>query len=99
MRGKRSNMVIRRVTGSKTVDVYKFEKGKVEKLDTITIDSSKVNEKELANKYNVTKVMTDVVKTETKYYGVPIEKFMELAIEIKKEVGENAEDSAPKVTK
>ena len=75
---KRTDYVTRRVMSTKTVVVYKLAGTNLEKLDTIEVDG-KINEGELAKKYNVKKVVTVVTEQKQKIYGVPIEKFMEIA--------------------
>lgn len=94
-RGKRTNMVIRRVAGTKTVDVYSMENAKLKKLDTIEVSSGKINETELAKRYGVTRVVTDVKESKTRFFGVPIDKFMEIAVELESE-NENTENTENK---
>lgn len=74
----RTDYVTRRVMSTKRVDVYKLAGTNLEKLDTIEVDG-KINEGELAKKYNVKKVVTVVKEQKQKIYGVPIEKYMEIA--------------------
>lgn len=75
---KRTDYVTRRVMSTKTVNVYKLAGTNLEKLDTIEVDG-KINEGELAKKYNVKKVVTVVTEQKQKIYGVPVEKFMEIS--------------------
>lgn len=88
---KRSNMVTRRVVESRTIDVYKFENGQVEKIDTIEV-SGKVSEIELAKKYNVNKVMIDVVKENKVTYGLDIDTFMAQAVRIESDEENETEE-------
>lgn len=91
---KRTDYVTRRVMSTKTVDVYKLAGSNLEKLDTIEVDG-KINEGELAKKYNVKKVVTVVKEQKQKIYGIPVEKYMEIAelLEEKSLVEENESES------
>lgn len=90
----KSNLVTRRVIEGKRVEVYKFENGTIELLDTIVV--KRVNEKELAEQYNVGKVMVNILEDVKAVYGLEIEKFMELAHKVDYDmdfdVNENTED-------
>lgn len=90
----RTDYVTRRVKSTKTVDVYKLAGTNLEKLDTIEVDG-KINEGELAKKYNVKKVVTVVKEQKQKIYGVPIEKYMEIAelLEEKSLVGKDESEN------
>ena len=81
---KRTNMVTRRVVEGRVVDVYKFENGQVEKIDTIEV-SGKVSENALAKKYGVNKVMVDVVEEKKVVYGLDIDTFMSMAVKLEDE--------------
>lgn len=78
---EKTNMVTRRVVESRTYDIYEVNGDKFTKLDTIAI-SGRVKEKELAEKYGVEKVTAIEIAVNKKVYGVPIDKFMELAVEV-----------------
>ena len=78
---KRTNMVTRRVVEGRVIDVYKFENGQVEKIDTIEV-SGKVSENALAKKYGVNKVMIDVVEEKKVVYGLDIDTFMSMAVKL-----------------
>lgn len=77
---KRSNMITRRIITGKVVDVYKFENGTITLIERTTV--SKVNEKELAKKYEVNKVMVDVIEEVKEVYGVPVDEFMKMAVKV-----------------
>ena len=81
---KRTNMVTRRVVEGRVIDVYKFENGQVEKIDTIEV-SGKVSEIALAKKYGVNKVMIDVVEEKKVVYGLDIDTFMSMAVKLEDE--------------
>lgn len=87
----KSNLVTRRVIEGKKVEVYKFENGGIELLDTIVV--KRVNEKELAEQYNVEKVMVNILEDVKAVYGLEIETFMELAHKVEYDDSENTEDS------
>ena len=94
---KRTNMVTRRVVEGRVIDVYEFKDGQITKLDTIEV-AGKVNEKELAEKYNVGKVMVDTVREIKSVYGVDIDTFMSLAVKLEDSVEETEDDSAEETT-
>ena len=73
--------ITRRVIENKEYNVYKVEGTSLELLGTEII-KGKVSEKEIAEKYGVPKVFIDCVKENKVIYGVPVEKFMELAVVI-----------------
>ena len=79
---ERSNFVVRRVQEARIVDVYEFNSDKLTKLDRIEV-SGAINEKSLAEKYGVKKVITIVVGKKVAQYGVPIDEFMENAVLLK----------------
>lgn len=79
---ERSNFVVRRVQEARIVDVYEFNSDKLTKLDRIEV-SGAINEKTLAEKYGVKKVITVVVGKKVAQYGVPIDEFMEHAVLLK----------------
>ena len=84
---KRTNMVTRRVVEGRVIDVYEFKNGQITKLDTIEV-TGKINEKALAEKYGVEKVMVDTVKEIKGVYGVDIDTFMSLAVKLEDDVEE-----------
>ena len=88
---KRTNMVTRRVVEGRVIDVYEFKNGQITKLDTIEV-VGKVNEKALAEKYKVEKVMLDTVKEIKGVYGVDIDTFMSLAVKLEDEAEVSTED-------
>lgn len=81
--GKRTNFVTRRVIEKRTVKVYSLENGTLTELDTLDI-KGKISEKELAEKYKVKNVVTEVIEEEKAVYGVPVDKFMEIAVRVDK---------------
>lgn len=94
----RRNMVTRRVTVGRIIDVYKFGNGKIELLERIQV-TGRPNEKELAKKYGVEKVMVDEVDTVKATYGLDIDTFMSQAVLLEdEEVAEDSEDSDNEVS-
>ena len=77
----KTNMVTRRVIESRTYNIFSLDNETMTKLDTIDI-KGRVNEKELAKKYNVDKVAVIEIAVTKKVYGVPIDEYMKLAKEI-----------------
>lgn len=71
--------VTRRVIDSKTYDIYKMEGTNLIKLDTIEA-KGKLSETELAKQYGVDKIVIDLVAEKKSVYGVPVSKFMEIAV-------------------
>lgn len=74
-------MVTRKVISNKVVNVYELTDGTTKFLGTENL-RGKIAEKELAKKYGVDKVVTEVIKTDFITYGLPVSKFMELATPI-----------------
>lgn len=71
--------ITRRVIENKEYKVFKVEGTTLELLGTEVI-KGKVSEKEIAEKYGVSKVFIDCVKENKVIYGVPVDKFMEMAV-------------------
>lgn len=78
---EKSNMVTRRVIESRTYEVYEVKDGKFNLLGTETI-SGRVNENKLAEQYKVDKVVTVEIAVNKKIYGVPVDEFMKIAVEV-----------------
>lgn len=76
-------MVTRRVTISTVYEIYSNEKGTLTKLDTITV-KGKPNQKELCEKYGVKDVVCVKIEENKKVYGVPVEEFMKIAVEVER---------------
>lgn len=74
-------MVTRKVIEHKVLNVYELKDGSIKFLGEETVQG-KVSEKELAKKYNVDKVVTDVKEEHTAVYGVPVSQFMEIAVKL-----------------
>ena len=91
MAKQKSNMVTRRVVESRTYDIYSNVDGQLTKIDTRTI-SGRVNTSELAEEYKVDKVVTVEVSVNKKVYGVPIDEFMKIAVEVEQEQEEPKEE-------
>lgn len=71
--------VTRRVIDSKTYDIYEMKDTNLIKLDTIEA-KGKLSETELAKQYGVDKIVIDLVAEKKSVYGVPVSKFMEIAV-------------------
>ena len=84
MAKQKSNMVTRRVVESRTYDIYSNVDGQLTKIGTKTI-SGRVNTSELAEEYKVDKVVLAEVSVNKKVYGVPIDEFMKIAVEVLQE--------------
>lgn len=80
----KTSYVTRRVIENKEYKVYKVEGTQLELLDTIEI-KGKVSERELAEKFGVSKVFVDCVKENKSIYGVPVDEFMKIAVKLEKE--------------
>lgn len=75
----RGDYITRRVTESRDVDIYEVtDTSQLKLLGTITT-SGKTNNKELATKYGVNKVLTQTKQTNTVTYGVLVDDFMKIA--------------------
>lgn len=79
-RNAKTDQVVRRVVLGREYQVYSmnFKEGKMDLLETVTADK-RPSETELAEKHNVDKVVIVPTKVKTGYYGVAIDKFMEIA--------------------
>lgn len=89
----RERQVTRTVIESKKYNVYKMEGLKLVLLDTID-EKGKISEKELAKKYEVEKVILDLVEEKKVTYGMTVTEFMKYAVIIE----EKAEAEAEKET-
>lgn len=76
--------ITRRVVKSTLYNIYKVDGTKLILIDQKEF-SGRISEKELAKEYNVDKVVTTVEKVNKAVYGVPVDQFMKIAQEIKKE--------------
>jgi len=85
----KERQVTRTVIESKKYNVYKMEGLQLVLLDTIE-EKGKISEKELAKKYEVDKVILDLVEEKKVTYGMTVTEFMKYAtvIEEEKEVSE-----------
>jgi hypothetical protein len=95
MKKQKTDQVIRRVVLGREYKIYSMEVKNgvpnVSELETITSDK-RPNEKEMCEKHKVDKVIIVAEKVITGYYGVSIEKFMELATLIEKKEKALTED-------
>lgn len=73
-----TKFVTRRVIESTDYQVYKKDGLQLVPLDIIN-EKGKVSEKELATKYGIDKVFIEKIKENKAIYGVPVDKFMEIA--------------------
>lgn len=100
-RNAKSDQVIRRVVLGREYQVYSmtFKNGQpsMDLVETITADK-RPNETELAEKHKADKVVILPTKIITGYYGVPIEKFMELATLVEKKEKLLSEDEKQEET-
>ena len=83
--------VTRRVIDSKTYDIYEMKGTNLIKLDTIEA-KGKLSETELAKQYGVDKIVIDLVSEKKSVYGVPVSKFMEIAV-LMNEKGDDTADT------
>lgn len=78
---EKTNMITRRVIESRTYEVYEVVNGEFKLLGTETL-SGRVNDAKLAEQYSVEKVVTVEIAVNKKVYGVPVEDFMAIAVDI-----------------
>ena len=94
-RNQKTDQVVRRVVLGREYKIFSmtFKGGQptMNELETITSDK-RPNESELAEKHKVDKVIILPTKIITGYYGVPIDKFMELATLVEKKEKALSED-------
>lgn len=76
--------VTRRVIEGTTYDIKQVDGDKLIQLDT-RVFKGKPKEKELAKEFNVEKVICIPQKVHKVVYGVPVDKFMEIAIKVKEQ--------------
>lgn len=86
----KERFVTRRVIDSKTYDIYEMKGTNLIKLDTIEA-KGKLSETELAKQYGVDKVVIDLVSEKKSVYGVPVPKFMEIAVLMNEKGDDTAE--------
>ena len=82
--------VTRTVIESKKYNVYKMEGLTLVLLDTIE-EKGKISEKDLAKKFNVEKVILDLVEEKKVTYGMTVTEFMAHAVIIEDEKTAEAE--------
>ena len=94
-RNQKTDQVVRRVVLGREYKIFSmtFKGGQptMNELETITSDK-RPNESELVEKHKVDKVIILPTKIITGYYGVPIDKFMELATLVEKKEKALSED-------
>jgi hypothetical protein len=101
--GKKTEQVIRRVVIGKTYNVFSFATKNgipdMKLLEVLKTDSEnpKPTDAELCTKHKVDKVMLMTQSTTTGYYGVPVDKFMEIAtlVETKTKDENEVEETVP----
>lgn len=100
-RNAKSDQVIRRVVLGREYEIYSMSfKGTqptINLLETVTLDK-RPTESEMVKKHKVEKVMIVAKKVITGYYGVPIDKFMELATLVEKKEKALSEDEKEEET-
>jgi hypothetical protein len=100
-RNAKSDQVIRRVVLGREYQVYSmtFKSGQpsMDLVETITSDK-RPSETELAEKHKADKVVILPTKIITGYYGVPIDKFMEIATLVEKKEKILSEDEKQEET-
>lgn len=97
----KSDQVVRRVVLGREYNIFSlsFKSGvpAMELLETVTLDK-RPNESEMAEKHKVDKVVIIATKIITGYYGVSIEKFMELAELVEKKEKSLSDDEQAEET-
>ena len=78
----RRNTVKHTVVVSRTYTVYSFDKGITTYLDTIKTDGTRPTEKQLCEKYEVSKPILEVKEVVKKTYELDLNTCMELATEV-----------------
>ena len=78
----KTNTVKHTVVVSRTYTVYSFDKGITTYLDTIKTDGKRTREKELCEKYEVSKPILELKEVVKKTYELDLSTFMELATEV-----------------
>ena len=82
MAKKKTNTVKHTVVVSRTYTVYSFDKGITTYLDTIETDGKRPTEKQLCEKYEVSRPILEVKEVVKKTYELDLNTFMELATEV-----------------
>lgn len=80
----KTNMVTRRVVESRNYNVFKVEGETLTKVGETTI-KGRPKEEEIAKEFKVDKVVLVETSVNKKVYGVPVEEFMKIAVEVTKE--------------
>ena len=78
----KTNTVKHTVVVSRTYTVYSFDKGITTYLDTIKTDGKRPKEKELRERYEVSKPILELKEVVKKTYELDLTTFMELATEV-----------------
>lgn len=88
-----TQLVTRKVVTARKYDIYKIQKGKMELLERGTYEERPVK-KDVASLYELktTEVFIECTGTVKTTYGVPVEKFMEIAEVVATEDGESDEE-------
>ena len=82
MAKKKTNTVKHAVVVSRTYTVYSFDKGITTYLDTIKTDGARPTEKQLREKYDVSRPILEVKEVVKKTFELDLNTFMELATEV-----------------
>ena len=82
MAKKKTNTVKHTVVVSRTYTVYSFDKGITTYLDTIETDGKRPTEKELCEKYEISRPILETKEVVKKTYELDLNTFIELATEV-----------------
>ena len=78
----RANTVKHTVVVSRTYTVYSFDKGITTYIDTIETDGKRPTEKELCEKYEISRPILETKEVVKNTYELDLNTFMELATEV-----------------
>ena len=78
---RRTKYITRRVIENRKYNIYEVKNNEMIYLDTITL-VGRVKLNDLAKLYNVDQVVAVEIECCKKIYGVPIEDFMKIAVDI-----------------
>ena len=78
---KKTNYVTRKIVEETTYKVYEVVGTELKELGTET-KKGKISQAEMCDKYNVKEVYIKAVDSKKKCYGIPVDKFMEIAVEL-----------------
>lgn len=81
----KSGYIRRKVRTAQICTIYKVENGSMTVLEENKTIEGKVSIPNLKKEYNVADIHVTINKTIYKYYGIPVEEFMEKAVELETE--------------